>query len=379
MAGSTSAASPSAVTLFLCGDVMTGRGIDQILQHPSRPQLHESYVTDARDYVALAGRMQGAVHAPVKDDYIWGSALAELNRRHPDVRLINLETSVTTSAAFWPGKGIHYRMHPKNIGCLTAAKIDGCVLANNHVMDWGKTGLVETLETLQNSAIKTVGAGKNQDQAKAPAIFNKQGKGRIMVWAYGSPSSGIPRDWNVSPHSPGVNYLPDLGEHTLQGIVKQIQARKKPGDLAVFSVHWGTNWGYEITDEQVWFAHELIDRAGVDIVHGHSSHHVQAVEIYHGKPILYGCGDFLNDYEGIQGFECFRGDLGAMYFITMEPDSGQLQQLVLVPTQIKGFQVQRPQAMDVDWFYHVVRRECAKFNTGVERHVDGSLTVTALT
>jgi poly-gamma-glutamate capsule biosynthesis protein CapA/YwtB (metallophosphatase superfamily) len=57
------------------------------------------------------------------------------------------------------------------------------------------------------------------------------------------------------------------------------------------------------------FAHALIDEAGFDLVHGHSSHHPKAIEVHHGRIILYGCGDFITDYEGIKGYESFRDDL----------------------------------------------------------------------
>ena len=136
------------VRLFLCGDVMTGRGIDQILPYSVDPHLYEPYVRDARRYVELAERANGPIPRPVDYDYIWGDALAELARFQPDLRLINLETSITTSESQWEGKAIHYRMHPANIPCLTAAGVDGCALANNHVLDWGYPGLAETRETL---------------------------------------------------------------------------------------------------------------------------------------------------------------------------------------------------------------------------------------
>ncbi|MBI4510255.1 MAG: CapA family protein, partial [Deltaproteobacteria bacterium] len=124
----------ASVSLFLCGDVMTGRGVDQILRHPSDPLLHEPAVQDAREYVALAEEKNGPVPRNVDDTYIWGDALAELARAAPHARLVNLETSVTRSEDAWP-KGINYRMHPANVGCLTAAKVDACILANNHVLD----------------------------------------------------------------------------------------------------------------------------------------------------------------------------------------------------------------------------------------------------
>src|SRR5438874_7861304 len=112
--------------LFLCGDVMTGRGIDQVLPHPGNPVLYESWVRDARDYVRLAEAANGPIPKPVAFDYIWGDALQELERTGTDLRIINLETSITRREAPWPGKGIHYRMHPENIGCLTAARINCC-------------------------------------------------------------------------------------------------------------------------------------------------------------------------------------------------------------------------------------------------------------
>lgn len=154
-------------TLFLCGDVMIGRGVDQILAHPCSPGIQEPYIRDARDYVALAEEANGPIARPVSPVYIWGDALHELKRVAPDARIINLETSITTSDDFWPGKGIHYRMHPRNVDCLTAAGVDVSVLANNHVLDYGRAGLDETIATLVEAGLKTTGAGDLQGQAGA--------------------------------------------------------------------------------------------------------------------------------------------------------------------------------------------------------------------
>src|SRR5437016_13351682 len=92
------------ICIFLCGDVMTGRGIDQILPHPGNPVLYESYIRDARDYVQLAEETNGPIPQPVNFEYIWGDALAELDRARTDVRIINLETSITTSNDYLPNK-----------------------------------------------------------------------------------------------------------------------------------------------------------------------------------------------------------------------------------------------------------------------------------
>ena len=137
-----------AITLFLCGDVMLGRGIDQILPHPGEPQLYEPAVTLATTYVELAERANGRIPSPVDFAYVWGDALEVLRRLEPDLRIINLETSITKSREAVP-KGINYKMHPANAACLTSAAINCCALANNHVLDWGRSGLLETLETLE--------------------------------------------------------------------------------------------------------------------------------------------------------------------------------------------------------------------------------------
>src|SRR5918998_5619442 len=108
------------VTLFLCGDVMTGRGVDQILPHPSDPTLQEAHVKDARTYVELVEAVNGWIPRPVEFSWPWGDVLPTLDDIAPDVRLINLETTVTQSEEFAPAKALHYRMHPHNLPCLAA-------------------------------------------------------------------------------------------------------------------------------------------------------------------------------------------------------------------------------------------------------------------
>ncbi len=363
----------NSITLFMCGDVMTGRGIDQILPHPNEPTIYESYLKSARGYVDIAERANGPIDDPVSFSYIWGDALEELDRVAPDVRIINLETSVTKSNDYWKGKGINYRMHPDNISSLSVAKIDICSLANNHVLDWGYAGLIETLKSLDGANIKTVGAGLNRLQAQAPAIKVIPGKGRVMAFAFGLGTSGIPSNWGAADDRPGVNLLKDLSAESLGDIKKEIHRVKHQGDIVVASIHWGSNWGYKIPLGQTGFAHRLIDEAGVDIVHGHSSHHVKGIEVYRQKLILYGCGDFLNDYEGIGGYEAFRADLSLMYFATLDPSTGKLVQVQLVPTQIRRFKIQRASKIDTLWLKDTLNREGAKFGTRVKLAEDNRL------
>jgi poly-gamma-glutamate synthesis protein (capsule biosynthesis protein) len=100
-------------------------------------------------------------------------------------------------------------------------------------------------------------------------------------------------------------------------------------------------------------------------VHGHSSHHVKGIEVCRERVILYGCGDFLNDYEGIHGYEAYRGDLGLMYFVTVERATGRLLRLAMTPTRIRRFRVQRATTDEAQWLWQVLKRESAPFGVDV--------------
>jgi poly-gamma-glutamate synthesis protein (capsule biosynthesis protein) len=363
------------ITLFMCGDVMTGRGVDQVLPYPGDPRIYETYVQDARIYVELAERRNGPVKKPVPWSYIWGDALSELNLRSPDLRIINLETAVTTSNDYCKYKGINYRMHPKNIPVLMAAGIDVAVLANNHVIDWGDQGLIETLDTLRSAKIRQAGAGRNIQEAESPAVMEIAGKGRVLVFSFGLNSSGIPDEWAASDDRPGIALAPDLSEKTVHRLRNKISEIRQQGDIVIASVHWGGNWGYRVSSAEQRFARAIIDEAGVDIVHGHSSHHARGIEVYRDKPIIYGCGDFINDYEGIGGLEEYRGDLALMYFITMDPQNGNLMELHISPMQIRNLQLNRVSPTDATWLKEILSREGKALGTRVKIQKDNSLSI----
>ena len=334
---------------------MTGRGLDQALAHPADPRIHEPVVTDAREYIYLAEAANGPIQRPLDDDYIWGDGIELLKQRSPHARIINLETAVTSGGEPWPGKGIHYRMHPNNIGCLAAAKIDCCVLANNHVLDWGYAGLDDTLETLEAAGIGYCGAGRDAEAAAGPAVLTVPG-GRVLVFGVGHASSGIPDNWRAGQRRAGVCLLEDLSEAGIRTIARTVESERRPGDRVVVSIHWGGNWGYGIAREQHRFARALIDTAGADLVHGHSSHHPRPLEIHNGRLILYGCGDLINDYEGIGGHEAYRPELAAMYFPELAPD-GRLSDLEIVVVRIRKFRLERAGPDDARWLAEKLSRK----------------------
>ncbi|GAA1550219.1 CapA family protein [Actinomadura kijaniata] len=340
--------------MALGGDVMLGRGVDQILPRPGDPALREAYVRDARTYVRLAEAAHGPIPRPVGFRRPWGEALRVLEEAAPDARIVNLETAITRGGTFAPGKAVHYRMSPGNLPCLAAGRPDVCVLANNHVMDFGVQGLVETLAALEGAGLAWAGAGRDEREARRPAAV-PAGSGRVLVFAFGMASSGIPAGWAAGPGRPGVAFVPEPSQDWARAITERVRRDKRAGDVVVASVHWGSNWGHHVPGEHVRFAHALVD-GGVDVVHGHSSHHPRPIEVYRGRLVLYGCGDLIDDYEGITGYEEYRDDLRPLYLASLTPGTGALAELRIAVLRARRMRLERAAPADAGWLADTLRR-----------------------
>ncbi|MFF8842239.1 CapA family protein [Streptomyces sp. NPDC015127] len=362
------------VTLFLSGDVMLGRGVDQILPHPGDPALSEPYIRNARAYVELAEAVNGAIPRPVPFSWPWGDALPLLDAAAPDVRLVNLETSVTRSGDADSDKEVLYRMHPANLPCLTAARPDVCVLANNHVLDYGRLGLEETLVTLAAAGLRTAGAGRDLDSARRYASVPVAGGGRVLVVSLGMESSGVPPSWAATERHSGVHFAAEPSSAAAADVTAELRRDERPGDVTVVSVHMGSNWGYRIPRDQVRFAHALVD-GGADIVHGHSSHHPRPVEVYRGRLVLYGCGDLINDYEGITGYERYRDDLRLLYLASVESGTGRFHELRITPLQARRMRLTPASDADCRAVHQVLSRISDGLGTRMRAEPDGSITV----
>jgi len=350
---------------------MLGRGIDQIQRFHAPPGIYERYCSSALDYVALAERRNGPIPRGVAPEYVWGDALDEIQARVPDLRIVNLETAVTLSEHYLP-KGINYRMHPSNLACLSVARIDCCALGNNHVLDWGQDGLTATLEALEAAGFRVTGAGRNAKEAALPAILSPKAGGRLVVHAVACPSSGVPAEWAARPGSPGVHFVSGRLDASAHRLAERIAQHSKPEDIVAVSIHWGGNWGYAVGNEERDLAHFLIEEAGADIIHGHSSHHPRGVEIHRGRAILYGCGDLINDYEGISGHDQFRPDLVLAYLLSLHPD-GALASLEMLPYRLRRFRLNRAELEERQWLAEVMDRECRRLATEVTLDSDEKL------
>jgi poly-gamma-glutamate synthesis protein (capsule biosynthesis protein) len=172
-----------------------------------------------------------------------------------------------------------------------------------------------------------------------------------------------------------VNLLPEFSDAGATLACQQIMRVRQPDDVVVVSIHWGPNWGHDVPHWQQRFARTLIDGADVSIIHGHSSHHAKAMEIYGDRLILYGCGDFLNDYEGIEGHDEYRDDLAVMYFADIDPTNRDVVDLELVPLQIKQFHLVRPSQDEVRWLAETLDRESQRFGLSVTPLSNGRIEV----
>lgn len=353
------------VRLFVGGDAMLGRGVDQLLQHPGSAELREEWVPDAHHYLRAAG-----AQAPQGFAWPWGEALPELSGA--DLRLVNLETSATVRGDFASGKVVHYRMNPANLPVLTAARIDVCSLANNHVLDFGPDGLADTLDGLDRVGVRRAGAGRTAAEAAEPALLPLPTGGRLVVVAVGMLSSGIPPAWEAGEHGPGVALCDGPSAEAAEEVLERVAAVKRAGDVAVVSVHWGENWNYEIAEDEVAFAHRLVE-GGVDLVHGHSSHHPRGLEVHRGRLVLYGCGDLVNDYEGIPTPAGFRDDVRVLYFVDFREETGELAGLRMVPMRSQQLQLRHAYPEDAEWLRSALIRTSRAFGTRVDFDPSGAL------
>lgn len=284
------------VTLCLTGDLMLGRLVNEALLR------------------------YGAA-------YPFGNVLEVFHRAH--LRVVNLECVISDRGrpfSRWE-KAFHFRAHPRALEALQLARVDCVVLANNHVLDYEEEAFLQMLELLEESHIPYVGAGRNLAEARRPVLLSA-GEYTLGVVAFTDNEPG----WKAGPHTPGTHYLP-VAPESLPVLREQIgQARAQGADWVVVSAHWGPNMRLYPPPHFRAFAHALIE-AGADVFHGHSAHVFQGLEVYQGKPILYDCGEFVDDYAVDP---VLRNDWGLLYALKFDK---RIRDVELTPLFIDNCQV----------------------------------------
>ncbi len=346
---------------------MTGRGIDRILPHPSPPDLYERWVQHADDYVVLAERRHGAIPRPVRYDYVWGDALAELVRQRPHVRLINLETAITRSGPISRHKGIHYRMHPDNLPCLTAAGSTAACWPTITCWTGARRACWTRWPRCDAAGLPQRGRGARRGGGGSVRRRSSCGGTARAGFRLRPAARAACQRLGRGPRRPGVNCLGTCSARSAARMVADESLRADAGRLGSWCRCIGAATGATAFPRSTWLAaHRLVDEAGVDVVHGHSSHHPLAVEVHHGRLVIYGCGDLLNDYEGIRGYEAFRGDLTAMYFPVLDAATGELRELLMCPMQIRRLRLNRCHEADVRWMAARLTEQGRRFSVAVE-------------
>lgn len=323
------------VQIALTGDVMLGRLVNQhIVEPPDVPFNHA-----------------------------WGDLLPLL--RAADLRLINLECVISTRGQPWQpeNKVFHFRAHPRAIELLRAAQIDGVTLANNHILDYGSDALSDCLDLLDQAGIRRAGAGRNLTEALTPAHF-ATAPGPIAVVAL---TDNMPM-WAATPQQPGVNYVAydsaGLIEPYRSRVQRLLDQAHQQAAFVIVSAHVGPNWGPPSSSIRA-LACDLIER-GADLYWGHSGHTPLGMEQYHGKPIIYAAGDFIDDY-AIDPLE--RNDLSFLFVAGLTPCG--VERIVMHPVKIDRLRVQRLTGPDARWLIERMERRSAAFGSTITTH-DGS-------
>ncbi|AOT68476.1 CapA family protein [Geosporobacter ferrireducens] len=208
-----------------------------------------------------------------------------------DLVLLNLETSVGVKGAASPDKSYTFQSKPETLTGLVNAGVDGVSIANNHILDFGQEGFIETLENLEKSKIKYAGGGRNIQKALTPAIWEVNGQ-KIGFLAFSRVIYDM--SWYATDKRPGIVSAYD---HYVNQIKDTVSQTKQHVDYLIVSVHWGKELDQFPQGYQEKLGKVIIDSGG-DVVMGHHPHVLQGIEFYKNKPILYSLGNFVFNSKG---------------------------------------------------------------------------------
>lgn len=280
--------------------------------------------------------------------YVWGNILPLL--QSTDMNIVNLETTLTNSSKM-VDKTFNFKATPDKVKCLLDAHVTVANLANNHILDFSEEGLIETIQTLKRAGIQYVGAGMNDKEASRPVIVTRKNI-RIGILGFTDNEPG----WKAGADNSGINYINVSNEADRERALLNIEQLKKEADLVVVSIHWGPNMKEFPEKNFIDFAHQMIDK-GADVIHGHSAHNFQGIEVYQNKLILYDTGDFVDDY---RVDPMFRNDHS--FFFQVEADNKGLNKLKLFPVLISDYQVNLG-SKDAKWSWQRMLHLSGKFGT----------------
>ncbi|WP_353096539.1 CapA family protein [Tissierella praeacuta] len=255
----------------------------------SQVNMVEQIEVEEKTTISLVGDilMDGSVRVHINKngiEYPW--EMVKNYFQEDDITIGNLETSITTKGTKWANKKFNFRSDPKNLKAMKEAGIDIVSVANNHSLDYGHDGFLDTLNYLDKYEIKMVGGGKNKQEAMEGIIVEKNGV-KVGVLSFSRVVPDV--KWYATDKRSGIVGAYDVH---IKGIVDRIKEMKEEVDVLVLSIHWGVERSNIPRKSEIDLARKLVD-AGADIVMGHHPHVLQGIEIYNGKPIFYSLGNFV--------------------------------------------------------------------------------------
>lgn len=273
---------------------------------------------------AMLGRLFNDRLSVVSPHHVWGNAIRSW--RNSDLFIVNLETTITDSTKATT-KTFNYKLSPQFADVLSAGKIGFASLANNHILDFGIEGLNDTVSILNSMKIGHAGAG-TLGRARQPAIINFKNTSIAFISA-----ADHYAHWAATPTQPGIWYV-DIENRDWDHVLHNVHNLKRVADIVIVSLHWGPNWQELVDNNRQIFARKLV-KAGADIIHGHSPHHLQKAERIGNSIVFYSLGGLIDDYAVDENF---RSNVGAVAKIIVGGRAG-IYDVKMIPTKITDMQV----------------------------------------
>lgn len=228
--------------------------------------------------------------------------------RSADVVIGQVETPYTRAGAPSVAGAVAPETDPEQLDALAGAGFNVATVAGNHTFDLGHPGVRDTLARLHELGIATAGAGLTLSEARRPATVSARGR-RVSVLSY---NAAGPRESWAGPEKPGCAYLRVLTHYeldhaspggrptvytftapeSLEAMESDVQAAREGCDLLAVVVHKGANGETATAWYEKQIGHAAID-AGADVVFGHHAHILEGIEVYRGRPIFHGLGNFV--------------------------------------------------------------------------------------
>lgn len=228
------------------------------------------------------------------------------------------------------GGSEHARVKPHMASIFTDCGFDVLSVANNHAMDWGPDALMDTIALLRKKGIQTVGAGRNIEEARQPAIIERNGV-KIAFLAY---CSVLHEGYEATKDKVGIaplrarTYYEPISypaglppkvvtvpyENDMEAMVNDIKAAKKAADVVVVSNHWGVQMIPRLIADYQTIAAEATFKAGADLILGHHAHIPKAIGVHDGKVCFYSLSNFI-----VSSPPTAKGEFARRYGISRDP------------------------------------------------------------